>query len=416
MFIRSPSAERTQIYEEFLVTYLPTVKYGAQNGHFSFYQAIVQKQSDQPALERSMDALSLVQLGSLYRDQRLLKEAVRQYGLSLRHLHSCIARGDFLYDDDVLAAITCLAQCELYGDIGSVGEGWGKHVEGANQLVAARGPQSFRSELALLLYSNMRHGALLYAFISRKAPFLAAPAWRRLAFQSPLLRDESTKYYDVAIQIPGMLQAHDEIDLDSPTAVGDIDRVLEESTRLEMKLRTWYAERQAGAATGSRNDCELRPIDEFETFTSLVSDRTFDHAYVFPDFLVAYLYSIYWMAMYYLRANIQSLQKLRHRILEDWYPGSKAAVPEDELLGYILDLCQCIPFFVEPVSNSAGHIGIFMPMRAAALYFTEHSHWRWLKWVGEVKNNVFIKGLAPPGVKNAGRESGIVSADQLPAR
>ena len=54
-----------------------------------------------------------------------------------------------------------------------------------------------------------------------------------------------------------------------------------------------------------------------------------------------------------------------------------------------------------------------MPMREAAMYFTAHSHWRFLKWVGEVKNNVFVKGLAPPGVKNAGKESGMVPPGQL---
>lgn len=310
--------------------------------------------------------------------------------------------------------MTCLAACELYEEIASVGKGWMRHVQGANQLVAARGPHSLKSELALLLYSNMRHGALLHALISRKAPFMAAPEWRKLAHLVPRsINDESVQFYDVAIQIPGLLQKHDEIEIDAPSAVADIDKFLEESARLETQLRNWWTDWQAGATVDNHNDCELRPIDDFPTFTSLVSDRTIDHAFTFPDFMVAYLYSVCWMVMHYLRSNIQSLQKLRHRILVDWYPEPDDVVLEDELLGYALSLYQCIPFFVEPISNSSGHIGIFMPMRTAAVYFTDRGHWRWLKWIGAVRNNVFVKGLVPPGVKHAGKESGIVTAGRL---
>lgn len=400
----SPDAERSQLYEEFISTYLPVVQKGAQNGHFTCYVTIARRRSEHPALERGMDAFSLVQLGSLYKDQRILQEAVRQYGIALRYVSASIARGDFLYNDDVLAAISCLTSCELYEEIAGDGEGWGRHVEGLNQLTAARGPQSFKSELSLLLYSNMRHGSLLYALISRKAPFMAAPAWRKLAFQSPLVRDQSTQFYDVAIQVPGVLQAHDEIDTGAPTAVTDIDQVLEESTRLDAELKNWYAEWQASSTIQNKNECELRPIEEFRAFTSLVPDRTFECAYRFPDFLVGYLYSVYWMVMFHLRSNIQSLHKLRHRILDDWYPPPTDTVPEDELLDYVLDLCRCIPTFVQPESNSAGNIGAFLPMRTAAMYFTERGHWQLLRWVGAVRNNMFVKGLAPPGVKNAGKE------------
>lgn len=410
--ILSPNAERSQLYEEFITTYLPVVQKGAQNGHFTCYITIARQHSEHPALECGMDAFSLVQLGSLHKDQRLLREAVRQYGLALRYVSASIARGDFLYDDDILAAITCLTSCELYEEISIEGEGWGRHVEGLNQLAAARGPQSFKSELSLLLYSNMRHGALLYALISRKAPFMAAPAWRKLAFQSPLVRDQSTQFYDVAIQVPGVLQRHDEIDLNASTAMSDIDRVLEDSIRLEAELKGWYAEWQACSTIENQNYCELRPIDEFESFTTLVSDRTFEYAYRFPDFLVAYLYSVFQMVMFHIRSNIQSLQKLRHRILDDWYPQPSDAVPEDEILGYVLDLCRCIPTFVEPSSNSAGNIGIFLPMRTAAMYFTDRGHWQLLKWIGAVRNKVFVKGLAPPGIKNAGKEASELATSQ----
>lgn len=397
----SPNTERARIYNEFVTSYLPVTQRGAQNGHFSFFQTIALKQSEQPALQQSLDALSLVQIGSIYKDKSLLKQAVDRYGKALNSLARSIYKGQYLYDDDVLAAVTVLATCELYREIQDMGEGWQKHVQGADQLVAARGPDSIQSDLALLLYSNMRHGSLLHALISRKAPFLATPEWRKVAFRVPkAVYDDSTIFYDMAIQVPGLLERHDELDLDLPNVLRDIDRILEDSRSLESALRDWFVDWQSRATADGKEVCEIRPIDDFRTFTSLCPDRTFDHGYSFPDFMVAYLHSLYWMVMHYLRTNTQMLHKHRHQLVPDWYPSPNTIVQEDELLNYILNLCQCMPFFVEPKCSSTGSIGIFLPMRCAAMYFSQHGHWDWLRWIGNVKSSVFVRGLAPPTVKH----------------
>ena len=396
----SPALERANLYNEFVTTYLPRTRHGAQNGHFSFFQTIVHKRSEQPALQQGLDALSLVQMGSLHKDQSLLKQAIRRYGNALTSLQGSISKGKYLHDDDVLAAVTVMATCELYTEIQNMGQGWGTHVQGANHLVAARGPDSIQSDLALLLYSNMRHGSLLHALINRKAPFMASREWRNVAFRVPkAVQDASTIFYDSAIQVPGLLERHDELDLDLPTALEDIDTLLADSNKLETDLRKWFVDWQDRTVGCNDVLCESKPIDNFPTFISLCQDRTFDHAYMFPDFLIGYLHSIYWMVMHYLRTNTQMLHKHRHRLLPDWYPEANAVVHENELRGYILNLCQCIPFFVEPISSSTGSVGIFLPMRCAAMYFQEHGHWQWLKWIGNVKSSVFVKGLAPPSVR-----------------
>lgn len=405
----SPTMERARLYNEFVTTYLPITRGGAQNGHFSFFQTIVQKQSEQPALQQGLDALSLVQVGSLYKDKPILKEAVSQYGKALNSLHRSISKDQFLYDDDVLAAVTVMATCELYGEIqGMMGAGWGKHVAGANQLVAARGPDSIRSDLALLLYSNMRHGSLLHALIHRKAPFMATAEWRAVAFRVPrAVLDHSTMFYDMAIQVPGLLERHDGLDLDHPYALQDIDALLADSNKLEADLRAWFKLWQSNERDSHRILCEQKPIDDFPTFIGLCRDRTLESAYWFPDFLIGYLHSLYWMVMHYLRTNTQMLHKHRHELEHDWYPADATVVHESELLGYALDLCRCIPFFVEPISSSTGSIGIFLPMRCAAMYFSTHGHWSWLKWIGNVKASVFVKGLQPPSVapQNRGKVS-----------
>lgn len=408
--ILSPSAERSRLYSTFIDTYLPQTQPGAQNGHFSFFQTIALKHSEQPALQESFDALSLVQIGSIHKDQTVLKTAVQSYTRALSSLGRSMAKKDFLRDDDVLAAMTVMATCELYEEIAKTGEGWSKHVSGSNQMLALRGPDSLQSDLALLLYSNMRHGALCHALIARKAPFMASEEWRAVAFRVPTAaRDASTLFYDIAIQIPGLLERHDDLDLDSVTAIRDVDDLLAESEDLERKLREWFAGWRAWSTMSTRRQeiYETRPIEDFTTFTLLCDDTTLTHAYTFPDFLIAYLHSLYWMSLYYMRSNTQSLHQHRHKIDDNWYPSSEDVVPQVELFDYILHLCRCIPFFVEPVSSSTGSIGIFLPMRCAAMYFAMHGHWEWLKWIGSVRNSVFVKGLSPPSVKFEG--SGKVS-------
>lgn len=405
--LMSPGAERAQIYQEFITSYFPRKRYGEDSGYYNFFQTVAIKNSQVSALEQGMDALSLVQLGSLYKDQRLLKEAGSRYGTALRSMANSIARGDFMHDDDVLAAVATLSICELFEEIANMGEGWAKHVQGTNVLFSARGPDSFKSEMGHLIYSNVKHGSLLWALISRKAPFLAAPEWRELAFQGRS-RSEScaeTRFYDVAIQVPEVLQRHDAIDTSSPIAIEEIDKILQMSFELEMKMRAWWSEWQDEATVDNMVDCELRPIEDFPTFASLVPDRTFVLAFTFPDFQTGYIYSVYWMVIFHLRSAMQSLMKMRHNIDVNWYPEPQDVVPEEELLGYVLNLCQCMPYFVEPVSCSAGHIGVFLPMRTAAFYFTDHGHWHWLKWIGAVRNSVFTKGLSPPTVP--GRTAGI---------
>jgi hypothetical protein len=59
------------------------------------------------------------------------------------------------------------------------------------------------------------------------------------------------------------------------------------------------------------------------------------------------------------------------------------------------------------MSSSTGQIGIFLPMRTAAIYFTQRGNWTLLKWVGAVKDNVFVKGMHPPSARaiQAAKES-----------
>ena len=98
--------------------------------------------TQQPALTEALDALSLVAVGSLHKDKAVLNQSVNRYGKALSSLAKALTKPGVAESDEVFAATSVLATCALYDQIGSHDNGWGKHVNGSQQLIAARGPKS----------------------------------------------------------------------------------------------------------------------------------------------------------------------------------------------------------------------------------------------------------------------------------
>ncbi|WPH01569.1 Hypothetical protein R9X50_00441600 [Acrodontium crateriforme] len=404
-FVWSPAVNRSQLYGNFLDVYLPKSK---PIDHFVLFQDIVAKHSDLPELLQGLDSLSLLTMGFMYQNRVLIQQAIQRYGESLRNLSKSISRGDYMYNDDVLATVSVLANCEFFDEIAKAGHGgWSKHVDGGQQLFLARGPDSFQSARSLLLLSNSKHGCLAHALICRQAPTMASPEWRAVAFRSPN-QDSATIFYDLALQVPGLLGRHDSMQMDLTRTAGDIESLLNDLFQIEMGLRDWFSEWRTQAMTVGKALFELKPIDDFPTFTSVCFDRTFSTAFMFSSFPIGFLCAMYWATMFALRECMQSLVKLAGE-------GTFSAdhdffVPESELYIYCTDLCRSIPFFTEPLSAAAGSVATFLPLRTAAVYFASHTHWPEAKWIGAVRRSVFIRGMSPPSIPNNpvtvfGRES-----------
>ncbi|KAK5747540.1 hypothetical protein LTR17_000183 [Elasticomyces elasticus] len=304
--ISSPGINRSQLYSSFMDCYLP--RNLSDLDHFSFFHTLVDLPVQQPALVEALDALSLVAVGSMNQDRAVLNRSVRKYGNALSSLGKALARPETAGSDDTLAAATVLASCALYDEIGKQEDAWGKHVIGGQQLIATRGPETLKSKLALLLFSNTRHGALIWALIERKAPYMARPDWRALAFEAPIV-DNSTMFYDSAIQIPGLLQRFDQLGETVALSSENIDDLLRDCDEIEHSLREWFLDWKIQFALQGSDLYQERSIDDFPTFIRCVTDRTFSTAFMFNQFPIAYLTSVYWLSMYYLRLNIQSLHK-----------------------------------------------------------------------------------------------------------
>ncbi|KAF2212630.1 hypothetical protein CERZMDRAFT_97127 [Cercospora zeae-maydis SCOH1-5] len=401
-YMPSGAAEKAMIYSTFVDTYMPKHR-PERDAHFSFLEHLITSPGLRPEVSQALDALCLVQVGSIFHDQTLLKQSVRMYAKALTGLVRTLGNRDtsaFIKDDYVLATVTLLAACEFFDEISQMGEGWSKHLQGSQQLLKARGPASIKTKMSLMLYSNMRHGGLSHALIARKGTFLGKPEWRALAWCDEI-RDASTAFYEYALQVPDLLERWDDYVQKGEIFVEALDAFLVEAKVLERGLRIWFEDFRLQAKSSGKALYALAHIEEFQPFCKLISDRTVDKAFMFSSFMVAYLVSVYWDVMHFLRTTIKALHHARYQVQSDWFPSSEDAVTQDELMEYVMNMMRCFPFFCEPTSSSTGQIGIFLPLRTAAFFCLEHGHWPLLKWLGAVRDGIFTKGMRPPSVRES---------------
>ncbi|KAK1822544.1 hypothetical protein LTR12_003107 [Friedmanniomyces endolithicus] len=385
---------RTMLWGGFMHLYIPS-DCKLQGDHVNFFKRCIDTPTPHPALLNSLDALSLVQLGSTNNDRRVLPEACQAYSRALGSLHQALSpeTDQSRSDDQVLAAIMVLKVCEFFTELASPrGIGWGDHVSGVQQLIAVRGPESLKTDLALGIFAHARHSALCHGLITRKASYFAQPSWRAFG-QRVLVRDESSVIHDIAVQVPGILEQHDNLDPQHESYTSHIDALLTDAAALEQEMRTWQSNSHKSTLGPPYH---LRPVADFPTFAALCSDRTFATAHMFPGFTAAYLHATYWVCMYFLRSTVRALHVARASAVTGWSPSPSQSVEEEEMTGYIVDLCQCIPYFCEPATATAGCIESFLPMRTAAQYFLDRGMRMQVRWVGNVRRSVFNKGLAPP--------------------
>ena len=344
----SPEAERVNLHGNFISIHLPAENNSESMSWLGIFSYLATHSQNNPALRHGMNALSLVQVGSLQKDKRLVRRGQAEYGAALQAVARDITRGDNnANSDELLAAVNLLATCEMYGDIGNAG-GWLWHRDGIARICAARGPDSLSSELANILFDDLRHGAVVACIIERRASFLEQPQWRAKALQRSDGKDRSVLFYDSAVQVPGILERFDKLDLQAVDAIADVSEMMADTVRLTDEMREFYESWQPSSiGRNGRMERELVPIEVFSAFTSICADRTLDYAYMFGDFFLGYIYCMYWMCLFHLRRTLQGLHA-HMNYLCDWLPEEEDAVPEAEIFGYMLDMCRCIPFFRDP--------------------------------------------------------------------
>ena len=397
MFV-SPAANQAQLYDKWLDIYTPRTC--GQGMHFDYLRGAIELAETEPALRDGLNTLALVQVGHAAKDERLLAASVPSYGRALASLAYAVSKATSVRDNTVLAAASLLVVCEFYDQIKTQGMSWFGHVQGTQQLLLARGPDSLDTDLSLMLFCNARFASMARSFLTRKGDAYDSPAWRAAAYRAPA-RDWSVPLFDAVIRVPRCVQRSDELDLGSPDALSAIRDLLFDCESLEAELRDWHTEFCSSVRRAGHEPYEIKDVEDFRTFASFVSDRTLTTCYRFRDFLAGYLFSQYWIAMHYLRSVIKDLREQRQSLDASLQCSADylSAVTDEELNGYVFDLCRSIPHFVEPTSGTQGHIGIFLPLAVILMHFRSRGNWKWCLWGLNVKDNVFSMGLRQPHVQ-----------------
>lgn len=129
---------RVQLLSTFLQLYLPKRHDKSVTSHFDYIANLTEIDLASPLLQVSVDTLCLAEIGSLYQDERCLRECRWRYVRALPMLANELAKptSKQIPKDYILAAITILALCELFDAIArgnQAGQGWISHVSGAQQ-------------------------------------------------------------------------------------------------------------------------------------------------------------------------------------------------------------------------------------------------------------------------------------------
>jgi len=393
----SPAVNQAQLYDKWLNIYTP-VTVGTQGLHFDYLREAIDMAESEPALRDGLNTLALVQVGHAANDEHLLAASVPSYGRALASLAYAVSKATSVRDNTVLAAASLLVVCEFYDKIKTQGMSWFGHVEGVQQLLLARGPDSLDTNLSLMLFFNARHASTAKSFLLRKGDAYDTPAWRAAAFRAPM-HDLSVSLFDSTIRVPRLLQRSDELELDSPQVFENVRNLLYDCELLEAEMRKWQHNFHSDLRSRNTKPYETVNIENFRTFSSLVTDRTLPTCHRFNNFMSGYLHSQYWVAMHYLRSTIKELRELRQSLDTCLPPDYSGGVTDEELNGYAFDLCRSIPHFVEPTSGTQGHIGIFLPLAVIMMHFKSRRNWKWCSWGLNVQANVFNMGLRQPHVK-----------------
>jgi hypothetical protein len=392
-----------RLYDSFLQFYLPRDLHSPERGLWTsnsdFISTLITLPSPRSSLSHALDALSLVQLGSIRNDQRMLRKAIEAYTKALRSLALALSKPESIHDDTVLATCCILSTCEFYTEFRIQGHTWISHQQGMQRLIEARGPQSIlNSPLALNLFFQSTSSSLALSLLLRKQDPFTRPMWREVRAKVVMLWDDDNESYHFGLHLPSLLERHDKFDISQPDALRTLDILLADCENTEVDMKTQLAKVYEHAAMNERGWIALVDVDQFHPYAGLVTDKTMTSAYKFPTFSIAYVLSSHWLRTYLLKQVMQSLHVKRQQLVPGWSPAPDQEVTEREILCYIINLCRQIPYFVEPANSAIGEMCCFFPLLISNMYFRSRGYYRWSRWIHHISPRIFRKGMSMPFV------------------
>ncbi|KAK5688761.1 hypothetical protein LTS10_000739 [Elasticomyces elasticus] len=366
-----PDQMQTQMYETLFRIFRPRLSGPREQAHFEFLQTLAGLAQSNCTIRDGLNTFALVQVGAAYDDERLLDASLISYGRAVCGLSKALARPKGLHDDAVLAAAVLLVFCEFFSKIKS-SMGWAGHTMGVVRLLVARGPESLQSPLSLWLFHRVRLCSLAISFAQRTANPFESWAWREVGQRiTPMVGEIDIE--DMIIRVPGLLERCDKLDVGNPAIIPEIDAQLRLSRYMEQDMRDWLQTWHLGMRAQGFEPFVVKDIAEFKAFpTSAEEIRS------------------KFYGLYHVRRNIKRLREIRRSlVVDDAPPVARQVVTDEELDGYLIHLCRCIPCLFEPEFGTHGHKWAFWLLNYLPKDFAAQSNWKWERWVKEAERRCF---------------------------
>ncbi|KAJ4298286.1 hypothetical protein N0V90_006186 [Kalmusia sp. IMI 367209] len=213
----------------------------------------------------------------------------------------------------------------------------------------------------------------------RKASMLDADEWMAVTAKAAKV-DPYVALIDICIHIPRLLERTDRLVATDQDA---IDKLIDESQHLATRAKEWFANFEKHGPRYTRVD-----VSEFQGFSDICDDRTFDEGFNFYAFGAGICYMIYWMSMLILQSNTFKMLRL-YRQLEP----RELFMWDRELGAYADCSCRSVPYNCRTEVGYVGRFGSLTPLVVARKYFEAKKAEKEIAWCETVYQNARIPGL-----------------------
>ncbi|GES61341.1 hypothetical protein TCE0_038f12525 [Aspergillus terreus] len=193
----SRPSERSQFLSRFLDLFCPdgyeAIAQSEQSAYFWIHE-LFRSHGQSAALDTAFSTLATTYIGESKRDSQLQRYAAVLHDRSLRDLAQSMGQGGGPADNNVLAAIMCMAFTEVFSPLRNREHGWIAHNKGACELIESRGTALLQTELGRNLFLRLRITGL-YSAIGRRESFPLAD--RKFNHLSKLA---NANYFDYLIE------------------------------------------------------------------------------------------------------------------------------------------------------------------------------------------------------------------------
>ena len=307
------------------------------------------------ALDLAIQAVCLMQIGSMKNDRWLLEEGGSNYGHALSTLYRRLPTNNE-FREEVFMAMMTLAIYELFQGTNSNGDGWVIHYRAAYR---------YLENLSEANHGWLPNNQIYYHFLETLCVFDAIGSRRPCRFSDSDAWSRSLERWGgetygpligLMTPIPALLEKHDYLmkpGITSPESFSSSSDLLEQCLWLQDRFYDWYQD--------ASRDVSGFTYTTSETFTG-------DIRVTFPTLLVARLHLLYW-------CSLISLLETAINLLSAINPDSPSNTPDllntsqTKCHEYALLTRQSAPFCLDPDNGVVGKTLLLLPIWIARNYF-----------------------------------------------